>query len=254
MDRSEPLTCRVALEFSRQIDLHASLAPLGRWGDDLLDRWDGTNLVRSVRLGPDGTQVAWCAEVNGSAPRSIELSYPSDAGVEGVALLGAVGATFVLDAGLDELIAVDQQIADLAGRYPGVVPVLVPDPFAALVRSISAQQVNLRWATVIRARLAERYGRRLSVGPWHVHALDAHALASARVEDLRELQLTNAKARAVVATARAEQAGELRRDELERLDDEALVAHLTRLPGVARVQSSFALRTVRKSAELPVRT
>ena len=29
--------------------------------------------------------------------------------------------------------------------------------------------------------------------------------------------------------------------------------HLTRLPGVARVQSSFALRTVRKSVELPVR-
>jgi Lrp/AsnC family leucine-responsive transcriptional regulator len=29
--------------------------------------------------------------------------------------------------------------------------------------------------------------------------------------------------------------------------------HLTRLPGVARVQSSFALRTVRKGVELPVR-
>ncbi len=29
--------------------------------------------------------------------------------------------------------------------------------------------------------------------------------------------------------------------------------HLTRLPGVARVQSSFALRTVRKTAELPLR-
>jgi Lrp/AsnC family transcriptional regulator, leucine-responsive regulatory protein len=29
--------------------------------------------------------------------------------------------------------------------------------------------------------------------------------------------------------------------------------HLTRLPGVARVQSSFALRTVRKSVELPVK-
>lgn len=28
--------------------------------------------------------------------------------------------------------------------------------------------------------------------------------------------------------------------------------HLTRLPGVARVQSSFALRTVRKSSELPI--
>jgi len=29
--------------------------------------------------------------------------------------------------------------------------------------------------------------------------------------------------------------------------------HLTRLPGVARVQSSFALRTVRKGSELPLR-
>jgi Lrp/AsnC family leucine-responsive transcriptional regulator len=29
--------------------------------------------------------------------------------------------------------------------------------------------------------------------------------------------------------------------------------HLTRLPGVARVQSSFALRVVRKGAELPIR-
>ena len=29
--------------------------------------------------------------------------------------------------------------------------------------------------------------------------------------------------------------------------------HLTRLPGVARVQSSFALRTVRKTEELPIR-
>ena len=29
--------------------------------------------------------------------------------------------------------------------------------------------------------------------------------------------------------------------------------HLTRLPGVARVHSSFALRTVQKSRELPIR-
>ncbi len=29
--------------------------------------------------------------------------------------------------------------------------------------------------------------------------------------------------------------------------------HLTRLPGVARVHSSFALRTVQKSMELPIR-
>lgn len=39
-------------------------------------------------------------------------------------------------------------------------------------------------------------------------------------------------------------------DDFERLHSK----HLTRLPGVARVHSSFALRTVQKSRELPIRT
>ena len=38
-------------------------------------------------------------------------------------------------------------------------------------------------------------------------------------------------------------------DDFERVHSK----HLTRLPGVARVHSSFALRTVRKSRELPIR-
>ena len=39
---------------------------------------------------------------------------------------------------MDQLTAIDPQVGGLARRYPGVVPVLVPDPFAALVRSIVA--------------------------------------------------------------------------------------------------------------------
>ena len=77
------------------------------------------------------------------------------------------------------------------------------------MRSISAQQVNLRWAATIRQRLALRYGQRLDLGGATVWALEPHALATARIEDLRTLQLTNAKARAVVATARAALDGEL---------------------------------------------
>ena len=48
----------------------------------------------------------------------------------------------------------DAAVAALAARYPGLVPVLYPDPFHALVRSISAQQINLRFASRIRQRLA----------------------------------------------------------------------------------------------------
>ena len=55
-------------------------------------------------------------------------------------------------------------MARLARLYPAIVPVLVPDPFTALIRSISAQQVNLTWASTIRRRLAEGYGTRHQVG------------------------------------------------------------------------------------------
>ena len=59
---------------------------------------------------------------------------------------------------LAELIAIDPVIAGLEARYPGLRPVLQLDPLTALIRAISAQQVNLRWATTTRRRLAEAFG------------------------------------------------------------------------------------------------
>ena len=62
---------------------------------------------------------------------------------------------------LRELAQRDESVGALADRYPGLVPVLYRDPFHAIVRSISAQQINLRFAAVIRQRLALNYGTRL---------------------------------------------------------------------------------------------
>ena len=94
---------------------------------------------------------------------------------------------------------------------------------------------------MIRQRLAKRYGTRLEIGDAFVHVLEPEALASASVEDLRALQLTYAKARAVVATARAATAGELRLGDLERMDDEQLIAHLIQLPGIGRWSAEWFL-------------
>jgi DNA-3-methyladenine glycosylase II len=126
-------------------------------------------------------------------------------------------------------------------RYPGLVPVLYLDPFQALIRSISAQQINLAFASRIRQRLATTYGHRLDIGNDFVHVLDSEALASATVEDLRALQLTNAKSRSVIATARAASAGELRLADLNGMSDDAVIAHLTRLPGIGRWSAEWFL-------------
>jgi DNA-3-methyladenine glycosylase II len=158
------------------------------------------------------------------------------------ALARVVRGTFLTDRGaLLELAATDEPVARLARRYPDIVPVLYRDPLTALIRSISAQQVNLRWAAIVRARLAQRYGTRHSLGSWEVWTLHPGPLADARLEDLRALQLTTAKSHAVIAVARAAQAGELRLDQLEAMDDEGLIAHLTGLRGIGRWSAEWFL-------------
>jgi len=232
------------IAFARPLDLAASLAGLGRWGDDLIDRFDGTVMVRTIRLGTDETLVAYAAEVTDTTLH-LQVSSASDEHRPD-AVADAVRATLLTDrSALSFLATADPAVADLARRYPGVVPVLYTDPFTALIRSISAQQVNLRWAATIRARLAERYGTRHEVGDWQVWSLHPEPLAAATVEELRGVQLTTAKSRSVIAVAQAAVAGELHAADLRALDDEALIDHLTRIKGIGRWSAEwFVARTL----------
>ena len=234
---------RTDIAFAPPLDLVASLAPLGRAGDDLIDRFDGTRALRTLRLGPAEDLVAYTAEITDGSDRPALAVHAGSIHAHRVADVGrAVRATLLTDrVALADLAAADEPIAQLAASYPGIVPVLFGDPFTALIRSISAQQVNLRWAATIRARLAQRYGTRHEVGPWQVWSLHPAPLAEARLEDLRALQLTTAKSRAVIAVAQAAQAGELRLSELAAMDDEVLIAHLAGLRGIGRWSAEWFL-------------
>lgn len=229
--------------FAPPLDLADSLAPLGRAGDDLIDRFDGTRALRTLRLGPAEKLVACAAEITDRPDRPTLSVHLGRLHADRLAEVGrAMRQTLLTDRStLAELCATDEPVAQLARRYPGIVPVLFGDPFTALIRSISAQQVNLRWAATIRARLAQRYGTRHEIGQWDVWSLHPQPLAEARLEDLRALQLTTAKARSVIAVAQAAQAGELRRSELSAMDDDRLITHLAGLRGIGRWSAEWFL-------------
>ena len=229
--------------FAPPLDLAASLAPLGRAGDDLIDRFDGTRALRTLRLGPIEDPVAYAAEITDRSDRPALAVHVGSAHADRVGDVGrAVQETLLTDrSALADLATADEPVGRLAGRYPGLVPVLFGDPLTALIRSISAQQVNLRWAATVRARLAQRYGTRHQLGDWEVWSLHPQPLAEARLEDLRELQLTTAKARALIAVARAAQAGELRLSDLAAMDDDQLIAHLAGLRGIGRWSAEWFL-------------
>jgi DNA-3-methyladenine glycosylase II len=163
-------------------------------------------------------------------------------GREGEAVARELEHTFVqAQVAMAGLVAVDPAVAAADAEFPGVRPLLTHDPLTALVRSISAQQVNLRWAAEVRRRLAQRFGVAHGLAGEVVFELDAAALSAATVEEMRALQLTTVKAKSVIAVANAALEGSLSPEELRRLDDEEVIAALTRIFGIGRWSAEWFL-------------
>jgi DNA-3-methyladenine glycosylase II len=221
------------------VDLAGSLEVFRRSGDDLLDRWDGRVWLRCVPL--DGRMAGAAARPAGTLTDPallVEAEPGADPAAAGAALAGAFPAA---PQALAALAAADEVVNRIAARFPGIGPVLQADLLTAVVRSISAQQITLRFAAVLRGRLARRYGHRHQVAEAEVWSLDASRLAAAEVADLRELQFSTSKAVAVVTFAGAVASGRVDLWELAGLDDEAVVERLVAFPGIGRWTAEWLL-------------
>ena len=184
------------------------------WHDGALHRWLGG---REVRLS--------------AAPGGVELE-PCDAAVEADAR-HFLGLAFDL-AAFAAAASADPALARLVGALEGFRPSLVPDPFEALVTSITAQQVSLQSAFAIRSRFVERYGARGRVA----YAFPTRArVAAAHEDELVALGFSRRKAEYVVGLARAE----LDLDGLRELPDEEVKARLVALRGLGEWTADWFL-------------
>jgi DNA-3-methyladenine glycosylase II len=94
-----------------------------------------------------------------------------------------------------------RELAPLVMRFAGFRPSLSPDPFEALVTSITAQQVSLHAAVAIRNRFVERLGEPVGRA-WAFPGRERVALTSE--EELVALGFSRRKAEYVVGLARSE--------------------------------------------------
>jgi len=233
------VTARERQRLTGPLDVAASLAGFRRNGDDLIDRWDGRVWLRAVPVG--GRMVAAACRPAGTVAAPA-LDVEVEAGGDPAAVGRAVAGVFVrADGPLAELARRDPVVARLDRRFPGVRPVLQPDLLTAVVRSISAQQVNLAWAATTRRRLAERFGRRHLLASGEVYSLDAAALAAAPPAELRALQFTTRKAVYITSFARAVASGAVTVAELAALPDEQVVDRLVAFPGIGRWTAEWFL-------------
>lgn len=230
---------RFHIRFSGPLDIHRSLEGFQRWGDDQLDRWDGKTLVRTIR--DEGKSIAFFAEVSGNVEQPVlALTVSGERHVEPVSRVAS--KMFVAERqSLAGLVRIDPVVARLDRLYPGVRPVLQMEPFAALVRSISAQQVNLKWAAITRRRLASRFGLRHRVGEHLVFSLSAGRLAAADIGDLRSLQLSRAKAESIHGLAVQVHNGALDLKAMQHLPDNEVISKLVALRGIGRWTAEWFL-------------
>jgi DNA-3-methyladenine glycosylase II len=236
-ERTSAITFDVAL--AGPLDIPASLELFRGSGDDLLDRWDGATLIRTL---PVGTQsVAFACTIHGTREEPRLRVVLEDARWQ-PQVKQAIRSMFVYPpASFAELLQADPVVAHLEKSYPGLRPVLQFDLLAALIRSISAQQVNLRWATTTRRRLAEAFGEKHVVNGHIVYNLDAARLAAVTSADIRALQFTTRKAEYIIGVAEAIASGELSHVDLAALPDEEIIERLTALRGVGRWTAEWLL-------------
>jgi len=203
-------------------DFERSLDRFTFWGVDRANVWHDSGLHRVV----DGREVRITRAEGGV---NVE---PLDDEIEPVVckLLG-------LEFDLPPFHAFAQGDPVLAGAVrlmPGFRPPLAPDPFEALVSSITAQQVSLHSAFAVRSRFIDRFGvaaERAAAFPTR------ERVASAREEELTELGFSRRKAEYVLGIARAG----LDFDELEGLPDDEVKSRLTALRGLGEWSADWFL-------------
>ncbi|MDV6375854.1 DNA-3-methyladenine glycosylase family protein [Deinococcus arenicola] len=118
----------------------------------------------------------------------------------------------------------DPTMRELMARN-GELPVLTPtpDPFGTLIRSVNGQQLSVKAAASIHARLLKRLGK-----------MDAETLLRTPGDDLRAAGLSWAKVRTVHAIAEAAQTGAVDFAHIATLPDEEVIYALIPLPGIGR--------------------
>jgi DNA-3-methyladenine glycosylase II len=139
------------------------------------------------------------------------------------------------------VLAEDRLLAALDEQFPGIRQIRQLDLFTALIRCISAQQVNLRWAVTTRRRLAETFGQRHEIAGHEVFSLEPAHVAGVDPAEIRALQFTTSKSVSIVATAQALLRENLSAATLADLPDEEVIARLITIKGIGPWSAEWVL-------------
>ena len=134
------------------------------------------------------------------------------------------------------------RLAVLARRCHGLRPILIGDPFEALIWAVIGQQVNITFAAKLKQALLDRFGGTLVERGRRYPLFPApERLARLRRADLRPLQFSRQKADYIIGLSQAVIRGTLDLTALTGLPTEEAIARLTAFRGVGRWTAEYVL-------------
>ncbi len=141
-----------------------------------------------------------------------------------------------------EIAARDPVLGRLVDDRPGIRPMLVADPYEALIFAIVGQQVNIAFARKMKLAWLERFGRHAIIAGHERLLLPSPAqIATLEPADLLALQFSRQKASYTVGLSQAIVDGDLDLDALGRLPLEDAVVEMTRHKGIGRWTAEYVL-------------
>ena len=233
---TEPFDFDAALDYLRA----SPSAVLERIGDDDHSyrkalRLNGRDLLLTVRSS--GTVAS---------PRlTLSLAGADLDAATTAAARALVTRVFALDADPAPFLALaerDPVFGALIMRYPGLRPVLIADPFEALIWAVLGQQITIAFARTLKLRLVAIAGRALTIdGVEYPLFPDPATLAALDPDLLRAHQFSRQKAAYVVSLAAAVRDGALDFARVRSLPRDEAIASLTRFHGVGRWTAEYLL-------------
>lgn len=223
-----------------------ALAYLRRSTFEVLEVVEDGAYERALRIG--GRPRLLRVRGGGDPQRpTLEVSLPDGpaAAAELDEAAALVGRCFRVEEDLrpfEDLAPRDPPFGALIGRLRGLRALVMPSPFEALAWAIIGQQINVGFAYKLKRVLVERYGERLrQAGRDYVVFPAAERLAALEPAELRPLQFSGQKARAIVELARLVASGALDLEAFASWPADEARAALVNLRGVGRWTAEYVL-------------
>lgn len=207
---------------------------------------DDSSYARTVRLGK---QTGWIRVTHAPERRALRVQFTHSLTPVLPTLLGRLRGLFDLAARPDLIAAHLRKDARLrAGvrKNPGLRVPGAFDGFETALRAILGQQITVKAATTLAGRVADAFGARVRTPFPELTRLapTAEVLARASVSDVAKLGIVSARAKSILALARAFQSGALKLEAGAHPD--AVVEQLEALPGIGPWTAQYiAMRALR---------